>query len=151
MNEVERIHDQLARAFAGGAWHGPALRELLADVTSGVAARRVLPRAHTIWEIVLHIAAWERAALGRLEGKPMKLSPDEDWPPVRQTSEQAWGATLEMLEEGHRRLAGAVAALGEADLDRIVPGKEYSVYFLLHGIVQHDLYHAGQIALLQKS
>jgi len=112
MGEVERIHDQLGRAFAGGAWHGPALRELLAGVTSETAARRVLPRAHTIWEIVLHIAAWERAALGRLEGKPMKLSPDEDWPPVRQTSEQAWGATLEMLEEGHRRLAGAVAVSG---------------------------------------
>jgi uncharacterized damage-inducible protein DinB len=35
-------------------------------------------------------------------------------------------------------------------LEAIVPGTQYSNYVLLHGVIQHNLYHAGQIALLKK-
>ena len=36
-------------------------------------------------------------------------------------------------------------------LDDTVQGKNYSFYVMAHGVVQHDLYHAGQIALLKKA
>ena len=32
-----------------------------------------------------------------------------------------------------------------------VPGLEYSSWVLLHGIVEHGTYHAGQIMLLRKA
>ena len=35
-------------------------------------------------------------------------------------------------------------------LDALVPGYDYSYYVMLHGAVQHTLYHAGQIAILKK-
>jgi hypothetical protein len=38
-------------------------------------------------------------------------------------------------------------------LEEMVPGKEgahYTFYYMLQGVVQHELYHAGQIALLKK-
>ena len=150
MGEVARIHDQLVRAFHGEAWHGAPVRDLVAGVGAEQAARRVLPHAHTIWEIVLHISAWQRAVLGRLRGRELQLTPEEDWPPVADTGERAWKAALGELEETHRQLADAVAALDEAALERVVPGKRYSVYYMLHGVIQHDLYHAGQIAVLRK-
>lgn len=63
------LTEQLRRAFDGHAWHGPAVLELLADVDAATAAARPLPNVHSIWELVLHIAVWDDAALRRLDGK----------------------------------------------------------------------------------
>lgn len=47
MPEPERIADQASKMFGGGAWHGPAVLELLADVTAGDAASRpIRPDRH---------------------------------------------------------------------------------------------------------
>lgn len=151
MTEIERIADQLNRAFEGRAWHGPSIRELLADVTADKAAAKPVAGAHSIWEIVLHIAAWERAVRRRLEGESLELSAEEDWPPVTDTSETAWREALTMLENRHGELGGAISLLTDSQLKDIVPGTGYSVYFMLHGVIQHDLYHAGQIALLKRA
>ncbi len=101
MTEVARIADQLRRAFRGKAWHGPALRELLADVSAERAAARPIPNAHTIWEIVLHLAAWDDAVLRRLEGRRTDVPDEGDWPPVREVGEAAWGRALDLLDQRH--------------------------------------------------
>jgi uncharacterized damage-inducible protein DinB len=151
MSETKRIADQLHRAYAGGAWHGPALRELLNGVTAKQAAARPLAGTHSIWQLVLHITAWKKAVRQRVMEKVVELSPREDWPPVGKASAAAWRRTLKALDRAHRQLEATVARLPESRLKRIVPGRKHTVYFLLHGLVQHDLYHAGQIALLKKA
>jgi len=152
MAEVERIADQFRRAFEGKAWHGPSVREVLAGVTAEQAARHPLPDAHSIWEIVVHIGVWEAFVRRRLEGEVITdVPPEQDWPPVADTSETAWKRTLEDLERGHQRLRKVISELPESRLSDTVQGMGYSVYFMLHGVVQHDLYHAGQIALLKKA
>ena len=150
LQEINRLNDHLKRAFEGEAWHGPALLSLLADVTAAQAAARPLAAAHSIWELVLHIAAWERAARHALAGQPIHVTDDENFPAVTDTGEAAWQETLATLQYEHQLLQSAVARLTDADLDASVPGGSYTFYYLLHGVVQHDLYHAGQIALLKK-
>jgi uncharacterized damage-inducible protein DinB len=151
MEETRQISDQLERAFRGEAWHGPSVLEVLSDVTADTAGAYPLKGAHSIWEIVLHIVAWERLAQEALEGAalPKELPAEEDWPKVGDCSYEAWEHTLQIVEEQHRRLEVAVSNLQDSDLSTIVTGRSYSVYFLLHGIIQHDLYHAGQISLLK--
>lgn len=152
MSEAERLHDQLRRAFEGGAWHGPAVREVLSGVTAQQAATRPLPRAHTIWEIVHHIAAWESIVRRRLAGEAITDVPDElDWPPVGDTSKAAWKKALEDLNRGHQQLRQAVAGLTDERLSQKVPGKNHAAYIEVQGAIQHDLYHAGQIAILKKA
>lgn len=150
--EIRRIEDQLRRAFEGEAWHGPSLQELLHDVATRQALWRPIPHAHTIWEIVLHVSAWENAARRRLEGEPVDLSGDDDWPPVRETTDAAWSEAVAALGDSNRRLRAAVGLLQDEDLRRQTAGPQpQSFYFLLHGVIQHDLYHAGQIAVLKKA
>ena len=153
MREVVRIGSQLKRAFEGGAWHGSSLRELLADVSAEQAASRPLGGAHSIWEIVLHIAAWQDFVRRALEGEPLptNLPEEENWPPVGDEGGAAWRAAAQSLGEGNKRLRDALRTLGDEDLDRVVAGRDYTVYFMLHGVLQHSLYHAGQIALLNKA
>ena len=151
MSEIKRINDQLKRAFEGKAWHGPSVSEVLEGVTAEQAAAHPVPDAHSIWEITLHIATWERVGRRRIqESAPIDISDDEDWPSVEDTKEESWKTTLDELRSNHEALREAIAGLDEARLRDIIPGTIYSVYFLLHGVIQHDLYHAGQIALLKK-
>lgn len=156
MKEVERIADQLRRAHEKDAWHGPALKELLSDVSAARAAARPLASVHTIWELVLHVAAWQNAVAERLGGeragpwRALQLSPEEDFPPVADTSEAAWKKTLEALDHSTRRLLVVIPRLSDDELEKTVPGKDHPAYVMLHGVVQHALYHAGQIAILKK-
>ena len=151
MSETNRIQDQLERGFKGRAWHGPSVLELLADVDAAKAAARPIAGAHSIWELVLHIAAWDQAAARRLRGDRAQLSDAEDWPAVSDTSAEAWAQTLETLNKNHRELHEAIGRVEETRLDKPIMEGMTSVYGTLHGVIQHDLYHAGQIALLKKA
>jgi len=155
MNEVERIGDQFRRAFDGEAWHGPAVLALLEGVTAQQAAAHPIPGAHSIWELTLHIAAWESACKRRLEGDPAQLSDEEDWSNISDFSDEAWTKTKEDLLENHAQLLSAIARVDESKLDQPIMTHATipfsSMYVTLHGGVQHDLYHAGQIAMLKKA
>jgi uncharacterized damage-inducible protein DinB len=153
MSEAARIADQLRRAFDGEAWHGDSMFEILKGVTAAQAAARPIAGAHTIWELVLHIAAWDGAVLRRMGGVEVTLSDAENFPPVKDASEAAWREALAQVRRVHENLVKTVADLPDSRLDDKVPGKEgahYTFYYILHGVVQHELYHAGQIALLKK-
>lgn len=150
MNEVERIVDQLKRAFEGEAWHGPSVLEIIEGITAQQASARIFDGIHSIWEIVLHIEAWERAVLRRLGGDRAQLPTEEDWPAVAASSDEAWEQTRQALKQGHDDLRHAIAHLDESRLHQPIIEGMSSVYATLHGIVQHDLYHAGQIAILKK-
>jgi uncharacterized damage-inducible protein DinB len=151
MKEVERIADQLSRAFEGEAWHGPAVMEILDGITARDASARPFKSAHNIWEIVLHIAAWEKACLRRLHGDRAQLPSEEDWPAVPEASEQSWEESKKGLKQAYERLRHAISQLADAQLDQPIVEGLSTVYVTLHGVIQHSLYHAGQIAILKKA
>jgi len=150
-SETARIADQLRRAFEGDAWHGPALLELLKDVNATTAAARPLPDVHSIWELVLHVAVWDKATLQRLAGEKTQPTGTDNFPLVPKLSETAWHKAVRHLKRTHDALVKTVSALPESRLYERVPGKRYNFYHLLHGVTQHELYHAGQIAILKKT
>jgi uncharacterized damage-inducible protein DinB len=151
ISEAARIADQLRRAFYGPAWHGPAVLPLLKDVDARTAAAKPFANAHSIWELVLHIAAWDGAALRRIGGQKARLKGKQNFPPVTEKSEEAWREAIADTKRTHDHLVETVAGLSNSRLKEIVPGKRYDFYHLLHGVAQHELYHAGQIAVLKKS
>lgn len=154
MSETARLADQIRRAFEGDAWHGDSMLELLADVDAKAAAAHPIKGAHSIWELLLHVAAWDDAVLRRTGGKAAKLSAEENFPPVADTSEPAWRTTVERVKQKHEALVKAVAAFPDSRLLQQVPGKRekyYNHFYMFSGIAQHELYHAGQIALLKKA
>ncbi|MDZ7343137.1 MAG: DinB family protein [candidate division KSB1 bacterium] len=148
--EIERIEDQLRRAFEGEAWHGLSVYELLAEVTAEMAAAKPIANAHRIWEIGLHIPAWENAVRRRLEGEAVDLSAEADWPKVHEMSDAAWKKTLEALEKSNTQLRETISRFTDSHLENKVAGQNHTVYFTLHGMIQHDLDYAGQIAVLKK-
>jgi uncharacterized damage-inducible protein DinB len=157
VSEVERIVDQLDREHSGDPWHGSSLKEILRGVAHTQASAKPLPGAHSIWEVVLHVTSWKNEVRKRLSGAPASVPEDGDWPAVGEPSPARWAETLSRLEAAHRNLVDAVRAMPEDKLARTTNdqrdaaiGSGVSYYVLLHGVAQHDAYHAGQIALLKK-
>jgi uncharacterized damage-inducible protein DinB len=149
-SEIAKLIDELTRIQDGDAWHGPALREILADVTAEQAAARPIPNGHSIWELALHIAAWENVFLRRLAGQAVDEPEEGDFPAIESADPEAWKQAVGKLESAHARLLRLVSGLSDSTLEETVAGKDYSVGFLLRGIVRHHVYHAGQMGLLKK-
>ena len=146
MRELDRIQDQIVRAHRGEAWHGPSLLELLDGVDEKMAEARPIGGVHSIRELVAHVIAWQEEAARRLRGQGRDLPPAEDWPDAK-----SWTALVERLKRAHDGLVEAAGELEDGALDERLAGRRESAYGLLHGIVQHNLYHAGQIAILKKA
>jgi uncharacterized damage-inducible protein DinB len=153
MTEIERIIDQFDRAVNGNAWHGPSVTEIISDVDHTIASAAPMHGVHTIWEIMLHIIAWMQIGTKLVNGEqtPKDIPPIQDWPPVKDTGEASWIHAKNQLQEVHHGFAQRISQLTDADLLKNATGKNYTLYFLLHGIIQHNLYHAGQMAIIKSS
>jgi len=158
MPETRRIADQLQRAFNGDPWYGSPLMKILEGVTAAQACAHPVAGAHSIWQVVLHIAAWQGAVLDRLAGNPPGLPVEGDWPEILDTSEAAWRQTLALLAQRHEALVHTASEMTDEDFRRKLgeerdpaTGSGVNVYYTLHGIIQHTVYHTGQIAILKKA
>jgi uncharacterized damage-inducible protein DinB len=151
ISEPALIAEQLRRAFEGDAWHGPALLELLQDVDAATAAAKPVPDVHSIWELALHVAVWDSVACRRLAGEKYQPEGTDNFPLVpKQATNAAWRKAVAQVKRAHDVLVKTVRTLPESRLRERVPGKKYDFYHMLHGVAQHELYHAGQIAILKK-
>ncbi len=154
MTTAASLANHIERTITGPMWHGPSLDELLADVSPEAAAARPIPGAHSIWELVLHIAVWAEIARARIHGDVLGSPPPaEDFPAVPAPTPAAWSAALERLRESYRALARDVATLSDEQLHQLVrmSTPPHSVLTLLHGVIEHGTYHGGQIAILSRA
>ena len=150
-SEIERLVEQLERSFEGGAWHGPSVLEVLQDVTPEAAYAHPVAGAHSIWELVLHLGATYRLVLRRLEGNREMLTPAEDWVSAPEPTASNWSEAIRSLRQLNQQVRQAVLRFEPGKLDQpLIPDPPYTAYTQFIGITQHDLYHAGQIAILKK-
>jgi len=159
MRETERIASELRRAYDGDPWHGPPMVKILEGLTAEQAAWPPLEGAHSIWETLLHVIAWMRETLRRVEGAEPAEPPGGDWPALEARHPEAWDRTLADLSRVHEELEAKIVRFPEERLEEIVGrhdrdralGTGVSFYVLLHGIVQHNVYHSAQIATLRRA
>ena len=147
MREIERILDQLNRSWGGPSWTGVDIQPLLDGISEEHARAHPLPNAHSILELTAHMTTWMNAVASRLGGETRELTPEEDW---RDVTQLTWSAAIAEMENAQSHLSDIIARLTPDDLDKRVAGRKYTIYVMLHGMIQHNLYHAGQIGLLKK-
>jgi len=150
--EVRRIALLSRHALDGEPWYGMALCKLLAGVTAEKAAAHPIPGAHSIWQEVLHAITWRKATIELLNGKTEPpVTEEQNWPQPKDTSSAAWQKTLDELTSTQAPLEAALMALTDERLSEKAPEKPFNFYVLVHGVIQHDAYHAGQIAMLKNA
>ena len=151
MSEIDRIVLHYDEMLSGAAWHGDNMWQMLDGLSVAVAAARPWPSCHTIWEIVMHMIFWEEVATERLAGRRAGLVEERNFPSTPEPSEVNWQATLAQLRASNGKFREAVAALDAARLDALSAAGKRSFYAEAHGLIEHHVYHLGQIVLLQKA
>jgi hypothetical protein len=153
MKETARIAEQLRRSLEGPAWHGPSLLEVLEGVTPRQAAAKPIAGWKSIWDLVLHAIVWQDAVRAHLAGRwpVIKIGGPKDWPAPPRPTEAAWRAAVAKLTRSGRALVLAAKAFPDAKLDRPLREGASSAYVQLHGAVQHNLWHAGEMAALKRA
>ncbi|HWF48817.1 MAG TPA: DinB family protein [Bryobacteraceae bacterium] len=148
VTETRRIANELRLLHDGTSWLGPSLKDLLGDVDEARARSRPLADAHTIWELVLHMAAWLRIARERLSATGIRdASEAENWPAMQ----GSWDDAKALLAAETTALEQAILRFPEERLDERAPANQpQTFYVLLHGVIQHSAYHAGQIAIVKR-
>lgn len=156
----EVIADELARAYDGDPWHGTAVVRILDGLSCADAHVHPIPDAHSIWELVLHMAAWTGEVRRRLEGGEPAEPAEGDWPaPPPAPDDAAWRDAKNRLRSAHESLLATLTQTPPSRLPRVVGtpkrdpamGSGVTCEIMLHGLAQHHAYHAGQIAILKRA
>ena len=149
--ELDRIKGQIEKAFNKQPWYGTSIKGILQDIDPAIVHKKVGP--HSIIMLILHMIAWRRYATQKILGNDDFTVTDEmnfaEPPPTR----ESWTNALKELEQSQKDLMAALDKFSVSRLDELVPraSHKYTWYTLIHGIIQHDVYHLGQIALAKKS
>jgi uncharacterized damage-inducible protein DinB len=143
--QIQRIADSYRAATIKGAWYGPSLAQLLAKISPELATKPPVPGAHSISALLQHLLLWNERIRNTSDSHPMpRWEEEKEWaePPIPWTELVArWNQSRDLLEETIRNFP-------VADLVKQVPGRNYPYETMLHGIVEHAIYHSGQIAMV---
>jgi uncharacterized damage-inducible protein DinB len=146
--EIDRIVRMLEKTFEKQPWYGSSVTEVLSGAEPAILAKQ-MGHAHSIIELVLHMTSWRIFATKRMEGdNSFEVSDEQNFP-----KPSSWDDAIAGLKASQVGLVAAMKNFPEDRLGEIVPSKvhKYTYYTLLHGIIQHDIYHLGQIAILKKA
>lgn len=149
---VQLLLAQMDAGFGGNGWV-TAARQSLDGLTSDQAARRPATGIHSIWELVNHLTFWKELVAARLRGAPMtgeRIRNPETFGAAAPGDEEAWATAVQRLMQAQASLREALANVREEDLDRSLAGEQTPVLELISGMILHDPYHLGQMALLRK-
>ena len=140
----------LQNTYNGAAWHGASVMEVINKISARQAFHES-EHIHRICELVQHMITWRVFACKRLEGDDQfEVSQNEDWKDFSTADSSIWESVKKDLGESQEKLINALEQANDDLLTELVEGKAYDYYTMIHGVIQHDLYHLGEIALLSR-
>ena len=151
-NLSNRLSAEISRQFDGDTWYSSNFKQVIKNIAAEDAVKKFNGFPNSIAEIVRHMTQWKIFCLKKLEGdsKFDIEDPDEDWMRFSNLTEEEWLDILAKYETTNINLIRNVKDLSDDTLDQIVPGRKYSYYYLLMGIIEHDVWHTMQIKFIKR-
>jgi hypothetical protein len=150
---VRLLLEVFDQAYTAPSWHGTPLKGTLRGISAGQALWRPGTKRHCIWDLALHTAYWKCMVRRRLLRDADIAFPRDgaNWPVLpERPNDAAWKRDRQLLDQQHRLLRAAIAALKPAELSRRGWHSKWRVKAEIYGIASHDVYHAGQIQMLKR-
>ena len=149
MSEITRIAALMEETFEGSPYYGDSVLGALENVTADVASQRPPWSAHSIWDLVMHLTAELDYARHVIESTAGPwVEGETTWPAIPDRSREAWAKAVEDLKRANRSLVALVKQLDDPVLEQQPIHVRGPFYIMLHGTMQHSIFHAGQISLL---
>ena len=136
----------------GEPWFGRPVFNILNEIHPALVYSKPNEDAHSVIELVYHMNTWAEFTLMRLEKNPdheVDESDALDWRMI-DPLQHTWSRALTELRTYHDRIVEILEQKDDAFLSEKVDFREYNFRFLLNGLIQHDIYHLGQIAYVKK-
>ncbi|MEO6489368.1 MAG: DinB family protein [Ferruginibacter sp.] len=150
MSEAKRILDLLDELYNGKPWIDVNIIDNLKPLKATTAAKKIGADWNSIWQIVNHLLGWRNHIMQNLDGGKLTSPSHNYFHPVEDTSEAAWQATLQSFAGSQQAWQAYLQELPDDELYKTMEGHKYNNYQYIQGILQHDAYHLGQIAMLAK-
>jgi len=142
---VQSIIDQLEGAFNGPAWHGPTVMETLSSIKVD-NANASHHGSHSILDLLGHMTIWKQFVIEMIRGnESFKVTEEINFPKQNDVK-----SAVDELISTHGKLIEALREFPEARLQEKVSGHKFTFEAIFYGIIHHDVYHQGQIAILNK-
>lgn len=150
MKETKRITKLFEDLYNGNPWIDVTIMGTLKNITPEQASKKMAPGRNSIWQIVNHIISWRENVLLRVKGNELVTPNNNYFMEIADISETAWQKALDQLKNSQHQWIAFLKTFDEAQFEKIYPKNRMSYYEHIHGIIQHDAYHLGQIVLLSK-
>lgn len=150
--QILQLAEQLKEAYEGEPWFGKCAVKLLDATTTEMALQQPAGQ-HSILELVWHMANWKAFAVNRLRkdgSVPVQQFETMDWRPLDHTDGSLWPQGVLLYKKTHNELVEVLQQQKDELLHEKVFERDYSYSQLVNGVLQHDVYHLGQIAYIQK-
>ncbi len=150
MTETKRIISLFKKLYEGDPWIDVNIIDTLKNITAEKAQKRIAQGSNNIWEIVQHIISWRQNVLQRLEGKDMNTPAHNYFEKIENKSTEDWKNTMKTIALTHKQWIRFLENFKTSNFDKIYTPNEMTYYEHIHGILQHNAYHLGQIVMLSK-
>lgn len=150
--EIKSIIKNLENTLSGQPWFGRAVYELLSEIDESKVSIKPNNTEHSILELLWHMNTWAAFVLAHLEqrsAEEIKAFEADDWRTI-DPSKHSWQKGMTELKTNHKKIAELLANKEDSFLKEMVPDRQFNFRFMLNGLIQHNIYHAGQIAYLSK-
>ena len=149
--QIDHITEQLEQTYGGQPWYGDSIVAKINTISAETAFLQTSPGVHSIAEILAHMIVWRKAAIEWLRGNSqhnVTLNSKDDWPPYETLQETGWEELKQQFADTQTQLISLLRGKTDEILPQPYSKKPYTFQLLLEGIVQHDVYHLGQIGVL---
>ena len=150
MKETKRITKLFEDLYNGSPWIDVTIMDTLKNISAEQAAKKINPERNSIWQIINHMIAWRENVLLRVQGNGMVTPNNNYFTQLEIISETEWQKALERLANSQEQWIHFLENSDESQFDKIYAPNKMTYYEHIHGILQHDAYHLGQIVLLSK-
>jgi len=149
MGEINRIVRLLDDLQKGECWIGVNMEDVLSNLGAAQALSKIDGRSNCIWQLLNHVRYWRLRVVNRLRGSDEPPGfPDMLLPSHQGQAE--WEKTIADFNASYETLRMAILSVKEENLEKPSPKADQTYYQLLHGVVEHDCYHMGQMLMIKK-
>jgi uncharacterized damage-inducible protein DinB len=151
--ETQSIIKNFNTTLSGQPWFGRPVYEILEETDTLKVYTKPNDKEHSLIELLYHMITWAEFTLSRLDASSsLKLaaSEDRDWRKL-DPAVHTWAAGIKEFKEIHQKIIAILETKEDAFLSEMVKERKYNFRFLLNGLIQHNIYHLGQIAYLKKT
>ncbi len=153
MKEITSIADSMQEILSGEPWYGKSCMTLFNEIDASTVYQKPTEGSHSLIELLYHMVTWAEFTQHRLEkDKNMDMQTFEalDW---RRTNPEihTWNSGIADFTVAINKIIQLLKNSDDTLLEDIVDYRDYNFRYLLNGLIQHNIYHLGQMAYLKKS